>query len=116
MTNFTKAASGLLATVLWIAAVVIAIAEIVMMRELLMRLYTWVLVRSGAVLDVYGTEFWAGVNLRNWIVVLLAIGVLVFAVATGEYHARHVGTRASWMLFAWTFLVQLLVFTIAYFV
>lgn len=111
-----KPFSGLLTIVLWLLSVGIAIAQIVVVRELVMRLYTFALTLSGAVLDVHGTEFWAGVSLQNFLVVLLAMGVVAFAVATGEYHAKRVGTPRSWRLFAWTYLTQLLIFAIAYFV
>ncbi|MFZ4659212.1 MAG: hypothetical protein ACOYNY_19520 [Caldilineaceae bacterium] len=111
-----KPIAGLLAIALWVISVAIAIAQIVVIRELVMRLYTFVLTLSGAVLDVHGAEFWAGVSLQNFLVVLLAMGVVAFVVATGEYHAKRVGTERSWRLFAWTYLTQLLIFAIAYFV
>lgn len=111
-----KPLTGLLTIALWLLSVGIAIAQIVVVRELVMRLYAFVLTLSGAVLDVHGTEFWAGVTLQNFLVLLLAIGVMIFAVATGEYHAKRIGTQRSWRLFAWTYLTQLLIFAIAYFV
>lgn len=110
-----KPVAGLLAVVLWLLSVGIAIVQIVVIRELVMRLYAYVLERSGAILDVHGTEFWAGVTLQNFLVVLLAIVVMAFAVATGEYHAKRVGTRQSWRLFVWTYMVQFTIFSIAYF-
>ena len=36
------------------------------------------------------------------LVFLLGLGFLIFIVATSEYHRKHVGTRQSWRLFAWT--------------
>lgn len=111
-----KPVAGLITIVLWLVSVGIAIAQIVVVRELVMRLYTFALTLSGAILDVHGTEFWAGVTLQNFLVVLLAMGVVAFAVATGEYHAKRVGTERSWRLFAWTYLTQLLISAIAYFV
>ena len=76
-----KPIAGLLAISLWVISVAIAIAQIVVIRELVMRLYTFVLTLSGAVLDVHGAEFWAGVSLQNFLVVLLAMGVVAFVVA-----------------------------------
>ena len=36
------------------------------------------------------------------LVFLLGLGFLIFIVATSEYHRKHVGSRQSWRLFAWT--------------
>lgn len=108
--------AGLVALALWLVSVGLAIGQIIIVRELIMSVYAFYLNLSGAVLDIHGTEFWAGVTLRNFIVLFLAIGVVIFAVATGEYHARHVGTRQSWKIFAWTFVVQFTILVLGYFI
>ncbi len=116
MKPITSVIVGLIAIFLWGSSVIIAIAEIIVVRDLIMQLYALLLTWRGAVLDLHGTEFWAGVSLQNCVVLILAIGVLVFAVATGEYHARHVGTGFSRRLFAWTFIIEGSLFAITYFV
>jgi hypothetical protein len=40
--------------------------------------------------------------------------VVVLAVGSGEYHAKHVGTRPSWLLFAWVFAIELVIFLLAW--
>ena len=41
------------------------------------------------------------------LVFLLGLGFLIFIVATSEYHRKHVGTRQSWRLFAWTIGIEI---------
>ena len=41
------------------------------------------------------------------LIFLLALAFLVFIIATSEYHRKHVGTRESWRLFAWTIGVEI---------
>jgi hypothetical protein len=41
------------------------------------------------------------------LVFLLGLAFLIFIIATSEYHRKHVGTRGSWRLFAWTIGVEI---------
>ncbi|HEU0294873.1 MAG TPA: hypothetical protein VFR47_19175 [Anaerolineales bacterium] len=41
------------------------------------------------------------------LIFLLGLAFLIFIVATSEYHRKHVGTRESWRLFAWTIGVEI---------
>jgi hypothetical protein len=40
------------------------------------------------------------------LVFILGLAFLVFIIATSEYHRKHIGTRQSWRLFAWSIAVE----------
>jgi hypothetical protein len=48
------------------------------------------------------------------LVFLLGLGFLIFIIATSEYHRKHVGTRGSWRLFAWTIAVEVSIIILYY--
>jgi hypothetical protein len=116
MQSLWKIPVGWLAALLWLASVALAMVEIVVVRELVMRFYALLVNWINPAAQRYGPEFWSALSLRNFVVLILALLVLIFAVATGEYHARRVGTRSSWKLFAWSFGVELAILLLAYFI
>ena len=97
--------AGLLAIVLWIATCALGLLELYLLQEMLLRVY----VR-------FGSDYYSGVNIRNVVVLILALLYIAFAIGTGEYHYRRFGQRSSWRLFGWTIAVQLAILVLCYFV
>jgi hypothetical protein len=115
MTWFQRIGVGLLAVILWLLSVGGAIVAIVFVRDLVLLIFALIVSRGGQNLQRLDNAFWSGAILSNVSVLILAVAVVIFAVATGEYHSRHVGTRQSWKVFGWTFAVELAIFLLAYF-
>lgn len=44
-----------------------------------------------------------------WLLVVLAMGWIAFAIGSGEYHRKHVGTPRALKIFGWTLLVKLII-------
>jgi len=97
--------AGLLAILLWIATCALGLLEVYLLQEMVLRVY----VR-------FGSDYYSGVNIRNVVVLILALLYIAFAIGTGEYHYRRFGQRSSWRLFGWTIAVQLAILVLCYFV
>ncbi len=97
--------AGLLAILLWIATCALGLLELYLLQEMVLRVY----VR-------FGSDYYSGVNIRNVVVLILALLYIAFAIGTGEYHYRRFGQRSSWRLFGWTIAVQLAILVLCYFV
>ncbi len=91
-----------LAFFLWLVSVVVALWQIVVVQQLLLRLYSrlW-------------RDYWTGVVLRDASVIVLGIAWLALVIFTAEYHWKHVGQRVSWRLFAWVFGVEAAILAVA---
>ena len=96
--------AGLLAIVLWIATCALGLLELYLLQEMLLRIVR------------FGSDYYSGVNIRNVVVLILALLYIAFAIGTGEYHYRRFGQRSSWRLFGWTIAVQLAILVLCYFV
>jgi hypothetical protein len=97
--------AGVLALILWIVTAAVGLWEIVVVRQMLLRVY-----------GRFGSDYWVGVSLGNWVVLLLAFVWLAFVVGTGEYHRGHVGQRSSWKVFGWTIAVEVAILVLAFFI
>jgi len=97
--------AGLLALVLWIATCALGLLEIYLVQEMLLRIYVH-----------FGSDYYSGVTIRNFVVVILALLYIAFAVGTGEYHYRRFDQRNSWKLFGWTIAIQLAILVLCFFV
>jgi len=97
--------AGLLAILLWIATCALGLLEVYLLQEMVLRVY----VR-------FGSDYYSGVNIRNVVVLILALLYIAFAIGTGEYHYRRFGQRSSWRPFGWTIAVQLAILVLCYFV
>ena len=94
-----RAATSALALLLWLVTIGAGLLEVYFLRQAYVRLAF----RLGA--DVSEGVFGADV-----LVLLLAIGWVLFTFATGEFHRLHAGQARSWRLFAWTALVEAALF------
>jgi len=81
----------------------VGLLEIYLLQEMALRIY----VR-------FGSDYYSGVNIRNVVVLILALLYIAFAVGTGEYHYGRFGQRNSWRLFGWTIAVQLAILVLCY--
>ena len=97
--------AGVLALILWIATAVVGLVEIVIVRNMVLRLY-----------GRFGSSYWSGVTLGNCTVLALALAWLALVVGTGEYHRGHVGQRNSWRLFGWTIAGEIALFLLSLFI
>ena len=97
--------AGVLALILWIATAVVGLVEIVVVRDMVLRLY-----------GRFGSSYWSGVMLGNVTVLVLALAWLALVVGTGEYHRGHVGERNSWKVFGWTIAVEVAILVLAFFI
>jgi len=105
MMQLKRIPAGLLALVLWIATCALGLLEIYLVQEMLLRIY----VR-------FGSDYYSGVTIRSFAVVILALLYIAFAVGTGEYHYRRFDQRSSWKLFGWTIAIQLAILVLCFFV
>lgn len=88
--------AGILAVVLWLVSFVLGLQSIYSLAQIIgliqVRLGGSV---EGAAMTSYG------------LVLFLALGFLVFIIASTEYHLKRVGKPESWRLFGWTIAVEL---------
>lgn len=115
-----KALSGALAFVLWVATAALGLYEILLIREMLFRIYVQSS-SSGLALgsqllngrneDFYllRKDFWQALALGNWALIPLALVWIVLVIGGGEYHYKRAGQRSSWKLFGWTIAAEMLV-------
>jgi hypothetical protein len=102
--------AGVLALILWVATAAVGLLEIVVVREMLLRISARFWGHSGT------RGYWSSVNLGNWAVFALALIYIVFVVGGGEYHYKRVGQRKSWKLFGWTIAVEVAILVLALFI
>lgn len=91
-----------LAFLLWLVSIIIAFLQIVIVQQLLLRIYA-----------LLGGDYWWGVVLRDASVIVLGIAWLGLAIFTAEYHWKHIGQRASWRLFVWVLGVEAAILAVA---
>ncbi|MBV7327699.1 hypothetical protein KFU94_05450 [Chloroflexi bacterium TSY] len=114
MTQAKQIGLALSAVALWILSTLISIYEILLVRDIVLSIYTLFASRDTP-LQAYGRSYWNSVTISNFTVATMAILVVVVFVGTGEYHYRHWGTRKSWRLFGWTFGIQAILLLIGYY-
>ncbi|MCD6291147.1 MAG: hypothetical protein J7M34_11640 [Anaerolineae bacterium] len=98
-----------LALALWLLTLLVGLWEIVIVRDMLFRVYARIVGTTSA----HDAKYWGAVSLGNWAVLFLGILWLGLAIGTGEYHYRRAGQRSSWRLFGWTIGGELLILLLA---
>lgn len=107
-----KVGTGIVAFVLWVATAVLGLVEIVVVREMVQRIFA----RFFADETAFGSDYWGSVALGQGTVLVLAIVWLGLVVVGGEYHMKHLGKHKSWRLFARTIAVELSILVLALFI
>lgn len=98
-----RVALSVLAFILWAATAALGLWEIVVIREMLLRVYAR-----------FWSDYWSAAALRNWTVLVLGLVWIVVVIGGGEYHYRRLGQRRSWRLFGWTIAGELAILVLAY--
>jgi len=111
-----RLATGWAALALWVCTMVVGIFEISVLQDLVLRLYSWLASQDGLQLQRYGRSYWNSVTVGTATVMITTLLLVIFMIATGEYHYRHYGTRRSWRLFGWTVAIELAILGLAYLV
>ncbi|RPH60890.1 MAG: hypothetical protein EHM81_05365 [Chloroflexi bacterium] len=93
--NPRKVATTILAVILWLVTIVLGLQAIYAVRDI----FSLILVSLGS--SLADVEHFA-----PWLVLILALILLVFIIATSEYHRKRIGQPASWRLFAWSIAVE----------
>lgn len=107
---------GTLTFLLWLLTVGLGIAEVVVLVDLLLAGYSTVLGWLGVVTEDYGREYWTGFNIQTMGALVLGLGVLAMAVASGEVYLKHYGTAKAWRWLGVIGSVELLILGLGYFV
>jgi hypothetical protein len=94
-------ATGSLVFILWLATVLAAVVEILLVQSIVVSLYAR-----------FGDDYATGLLLRNVSAVIMGIVCMIFVIGSGEFHLRHAGQASSWKLFAWTVGVELAILII----
>jgi hypothetical protein len=89
-------ASSVLAIVLWLVSFGLGLEGIYILTQIFSLIY----VSLGGSID-------AAERFLLVLAFFLALGFLVFIVASTEYHMKRVGKPESWRLFGWTIAVEL---------
>ena len=115
-----KALSGVLTFVLWAATAALGLYEILLIREMLLRIYVRAsssgLALGSQLLNGRNEDFyllrkdlWQALALGNWALIPLSLLWIVLVVGGGEYHYKRAGQRSSWKLLGWTIAAEMLI-------
>jgi len=101
-----------LVVVLWAGTSVLAFLEILIVREIVLRIYAHFAATGGFYERAYGGGVLLGVGAA------MATGVACVGIIMGggEYHRQHLGQPQSWRLFGWTISAELSILLLALFV
>ena len=97
-----KVVTGMLAFLLWLGTIAVGLYQLVIIREMLMRVCTY-----------FQSAYWTAVVIGQWSVYILSLVWIMFTIGTGEYHYRHYGRRHSWAMFGWTLGVEAVILLLA---
>ena len=107
-----KFGTALVTFILWAFTAILGLFEIVIIRDMVLRVYA----RFFASGQAYGADYWGGVALGQVLVVILAIVWIGLVLGAAEYHYKHFGQPKSWRLFARVIAVQLAILVLAVFI
>jgi len=93
--NTRKFGNSILAILLWLVTFSLGLEGIYIIKEL----YYLINVQLGGSIE-------QAENFVPVLVFFLAIGFLIFIIASTEYHIKRVGRPESWRLFGWTLAVE----------
>ena len=101
-----------LAVVLWAGTSVLAFLEILIVREIVLRIYAHFAATGGFYERAYGGGVILGVGAAMTMGVV-CVGIII---GGGEYHLKNFGQPKSWRLFGWTIAVEVSIFALALFI
>jgi hypothetical protein len=103
-TGNRKIVPSILALILWLVTFVLGLEGIYTSKGI----YTAIMFGLGQ--NIADVE-----NSATFVVFLVAVGFMIFTIATAEYHRVRIGKPESWRLFAWTIAVELGIQVLYYF-
>ncbi|GAB4563816.1 MAG: hypothetical protein Kow0047_13030 [Anaerolineae bacterium] len=98
---------------LWLVTVVVAALEIMVVREIVLRIFALVMDLTVGIRERYGAPYWTGLTLGHFVVLICGLAWVAFTVGTGEYHYRHAGTTRSWRVLGWTIAIEAAIWGLA---
>ena len=101
-----------LAVVLWAGTSVLGFLEILIVREIVLRIYAHFAATGGFYERAYGGGVILGVGAAMTMGVV-CVGIII---GGGEYHLRNFGQPKSWRFFGWTISAELSILLLALFV
>ena len=101
-----------LAVVLWAGTSVLGFLEILIVREIVLRIYAHFAATGG----FYGRAYGGGVVLGVGAAMAMGVVCVGIIMGGGEYHRKHFGQPKSWRLFGWTISAELSILLLALFV
>jgi len=107
-------AMGWATLILWVCTMAIGVYEISVLQDLVLQFYSWFASQDGLQLQRYGRSYWSSVTIGTATVMIVTLLLVIFMIATGEYHYRHYGTKRSWRLFGWTLAIESAILGLAY--
>ena len=97
---------------LWVLTSALAFWEILVIREIILRLYL-----HFVPVDLSQRAATSGIAvLSTWIFVPLAILFIAVAIGGAEFHYRRVGQARSWQVFGWTLAAEISILVLALFI
>ena len=107
-----KIGTAVATLVLWAFTAALGMFEILVVRDMVLRVYARFFADDWA----YGDDYWGGVALGQVLVVILAIVWIGLIIGAAEYHYKYFGQPKSWRLFARVIGVELAVLVLAFFI
>jgi hypothetical protein len=107
-----KVGPRLIAVLLWLTTSVLALYEVWLVREMVLRVYARFMADGAP----FGADYDTALAMGNWLVFALGVVWIGLVIGGGEYHTKHVGTSKSWRLFARTMAVELAILVLAWFI
>lgn len=107
-----KIGTAVAAFVLWAITAILGMFEIVVIRDMVLRVYARFFGDDRA----FGADYWAGVALGQVLVVILAIVWIGLVIGAAEYHCKYFGQPKSWRLLARVIAVELAILVLALFI
>ncbi len=105
MSQFRITLTRIAAVALWLTTIALGVVDVYFVRQIFFGLYAR-----------FSRQHQPAILFGDVLVVLAAIGVVVFIVVSTEFHRKHFCKHESWDLFAWTLVVQLAIPFIAVFI
>ena len=101
-----------LAVVLWVITSALGFLEILIVREIVLRVYAHFAATGG----FYGRDYGGGVLLGVGAAIAMGVVCVGIIIGGGEYHFRNFGQPNSWRLFGWTIAAEVAIVVLALFI